>query len=122
MIPGINLLALAGGVIAMQTAQWRRFKSRAQNGRGLWVNEFDPDVPIRGSWQPVGESTIRDLGLDTSKRYFNLYTSNPIDNVQRGEAPDQIVYGGRLHDVVGHSDWYAQDGWRGIMCVDVGPA
>ncbi|MFY3543101.1 phage collar protein [Achromobacter xylosoxidans] len=122
MIPGINLLGIAAGVIAQQAPVWLKFKARTQNERGQWVNEYEAPQPIQGCWQPVGESTIRDLGLDTAKRYHNLYTSHPIDNVQRGAAPDQLIYGGRRHDVVGGADWYTQDGWRGILCVDVGPA
>lgn len=116
---GFNLLQLASGAIGFQQATWLAFQSRVANARGIWESVYAAPVTISGSWQPVGESTIKDLGLDTAKKYYNFYTSNPIDNVQRGEAPDRLIYEGRTYEVVGHADWYTQNGWRGIMCVDV---
>lgn len=122
MIPGINVLGIAAGVIGQQSPVWLKFKGRTANTRGQWVNEYEAPRAIQGSWQPASASTIRDLGLDATKRYFKLYTGHPVEDVQRGAAPDQLIYGGRRHDVVGGADWYSQDGWRGILCVDVGPA
>lgn len=119
MIFGMNLHALASTVIGQQHVTWRQFKSRTQNSRGQWITIYYPDVPIIGSWQPVDERTVKELGLDTSKNYHNLYTSNYVDNVQRGESPDLILNGLEIHEVVGKTDWYRQNGWRGIMCVYV---
>jgi len=122
VIPGLNLLAIAGGVVQFQTVQWYRFVIRRENERGQWLTEYALPQPLSGSWQPASDSTIRDRGLDATKLYYNLYTAAPVEGVQRGAAPDQIIYNDRRHDVVGGPDWYTQDGWRGILCVDVGPA
>lgn len=118
MIP--NLLNIALGAVGGQSVVWRAFKARTQNSRGQWITTYEGDRPISGSWQPVDARTVKELGLDTAKRYHNLYTSHPVDQVNRGEAPDLIVEGGKLHEVVGNADWYAQNGWRGILCVEVG--
>src|SRR5690606_21937130 len=101
-----------------QTVIWRRFKERTQNARGQWITEYYPDASLDGSWQPVDAQTVQELQLDTSKRYHNLYTSNPVDNVNRGKAPDLIVADGKLHTVIGSTDWYRQNGWRGILAVE----
>lgn len=117
---GFNLLSIANSVIGFQQVQWFAFKERTENARGHFESEYFDPVTITGSWQPVGETTVQNLGLDVSKKYFNFYTSNPIENVQRGTSPDKIVFEGSTYDVVGESDWYTQNGWRGIMCVYVG--
>ncbi|CAJ48930.1 phage collar protein [Bordetella avium] len=121
MIPGINLLGLAASVIQMQSVGLLRFKARFQNDRGQHINEYYPVETIQGSWQPASESTIRNLGLDASQRYFNLYTARDISGVQRGAAPDLLVLGGKRYDVIGVTDWHALDGWKGILCVEAGP-
>lgn len=121
MIFGMNLLSLAGSVIEKQSVMWTRFRERVQNDRGHWITEYHDPVEIRGSWQPVPESTIRDLGLDTTRRYHNLYSSHAIKNIARGSSPDLIEQGGFLHEVVGRTDWYEQNGWREILCVEIGP-
>lgn len=118
---GTNLLSLALTALGGQMVQWHQFKSRTQNSRGQWITEYREPVGILGSWQPVDAQTVKDLGLDTSKRYHNLFTSHPVDTVNRGEAPDIIVMDGRRHEVVGNADWLRQNGWRGLLCVDVGP-
>ncbi len=118
MIP--NLLNIALGAVGSQSVVWRAFKSRTQNGRGQWVTTYEDDRPIDGSWQPVDSQTVKDLGLDTTKRYHNLYAPHPVDQVNAGESPDLIVADGRRHEVVGNADWYQQNGWRGILCVEVG--
>jgi|SRR5690606_38349006 len=118
---GPNLLGLALSALGGQTVQWHRFKSRSQNNRGQWITEYHNPTDILGSWQPVDAQTVKELGLDTSKRYHNLFTSHPVDAVNRGESPDVVVMDGRRHEVVGNMDWYRQNGWRGLLCVDVGP-
>lgn len=120
-VPGLNLLSIAGGVIALQAVQWERFVSREIDARGVWVNRYADPVTIRGSWQPVDARTIKELGFDVSKVYRNFYTSHPIDNVRRDAAPDLIHHAGWVYEVVSVTDWYGQDGWRTVMCVGADP-
>lgn len=117
MLP--NLLDLALGAIGTQSVVWKQFAGRTQNDRGQWITTYT-DQTIVGSFQPVESRTIKDLGLDTAKHYHNLFTSHPVDNVNRGESPDLIVAEGKRWEVVGNTDWYLKNGWRGILCVEVG--
>lgn len=121
MIPGINLLNIALGAIASQSLQWYRFAGNTTNELGQDIPSYAAPVTIIGSFQPVDARTIEQLGLDVTKQYRNLYTSNPLEMVRREASPDYAVFGGRRYEVQGEADWYAQDGWKGILFVDVGP-
>ena len=122
MIPGVNLLKLAMGVITPQAVVWRQFKSRTQNALGNWVVSYNPDKAIRGSLQPMSNDEVHEMGFDVTKQYWRLYTSLPIDMVGRGESPDIIIANGRKMEVVSTDDWYGSDGWKGLTLVEVGAA
>lgn len=115
-----NLLNVALKAIGMQTLHWYSFSNRTQNDRGLWVNEYIDQGLVKGSWQPVDARTIKELGFDTKLQYHNFYVSKPINVFSRNEAPDYFIIEGRKHEVVGGSEWYAQNGWKGLLCVDAG--
>lgn len=116
MIPGVNLLSVALSVIQPQPIYWRQYKDRRQNALGNWINEFYPDALIRGSWQPMGANDAKEHGFDTAKEYFSLFTPHDIKEVARGASTDQIIVSGQLFDVVECIDWYAQDGWKHLIC------
>lgn len=121
MIPGINLLNIALGVIAPQTLQWFKFAGNVTNDLGQDIPSYEAPVTIIGSFQAVDIKTVQELGLDTGKQYRNFYTSNKLEMVERQTSPDYAVYQGRKYQVQGHADWYNQDGWKGILFVDIGP-
>lgn len=121
MIPGIKLLNIALGAIASQTLQWYKFAGNTTNDLGQDIPSYDAPVTIIGSFQPVDARAINEMGLNTAKQYRNLYTSNPLEMVKRETSPDYAVFMGRKYEVAGDADWYAQDGWKGILFVDVGP-
>ena len=121
MIPGINVLNIALGVIATQTVQILRATGRAQNAVGAWVTNYAAPVTYQVSWQPVDAKKYEQLGLDLAKEYHNIWMRAPVDGIQRGESPDRFIQGGRLHDVVDVRDWYGQDGWVEILVIDIGP-
>lgn len=123
---GFNLLNIAQSAIGFQEVQWYAFKDRVQNNRGHFEGKYHAPVTIKGSWQPVDRSVIKDMGFDVEKDYHNFYTSTPVQSLQRGTAPDKLIYKdpdthqNMMYEVVGGADWYAQNGWRGIVCVYVG--
>jgi hypothetical protein len=122
MIPGINLLNIALGAIQPQQITWFKFLGNNENELGQDIPSFDAGTPILGSFQPVDARTVQQLGLDIQKSYHNLATSNPVESLKRDNSPDYIVFMGRKHQVAGETNWMAQDGWKWLMFVDVGPA
>lgn len=114
-----NLLNLALGVIGGEEATWKKFVGRTQDGRGKWISEYE-SFPVFGSWQPVSDRRIKELALDMNKRYRTFWSSNPMEGVNRGTAPDQIIYMGEVFEITGGPGWYDQNGWVEIICVGVG--
>lgn len=113
-----NLLNTALKAIPSQTVELHRFKEKVRDPVfGDKPVYFDPEI-IRGSWQAVDVQDVKELGLDTAKRYRRFYTSHNIKDVQRGLMPDLVVYDGKKYAVVGDADWYAQDGWKSLLCVE----
>ena len=115
-----NLLNIAAKVIPQQKAQWYQFQDREADDLGKWINRYKEPVPISGSWQAVDTRDIKNMGLDLAKVYRQLYTSHYIKGVNRGSAPDYVVFNGKRYEVVGDADWYVQDGWKGLVCIEAG--
>ncbi|HAT1515912.1 TPA: hypothetical protein I8W54_004322, partial [Morganella morganii] len=88
--------------------------------RGHDQNVYHKPIPISGSWQAVDTQDVNSMGLDTRQVYRRLYTSNDIKAIQRGSSPDYLVFGGKRYDVAGDADWYAQDGWKSVICIEAG--
>lgn len=123
MIPGSNLLNMAMGLIATQPVTWIRSTGRTQNALGQWVTAYAEPVVIRASFQPLDGAKYETLGLDLEKRYFVLYTSAAVKSIERDESPDLVQFSGRRYQCEADAgDWLAIDGWRGVLCIDVGAA
>lgn len=126
MIPGINLLAVASSVIKMQTVQYRAWLSRTKTAAGEWVNQYAPDVPIKGSWQPVDMRRIAAQGLDMKKEYRQIWTATEIKDVQDkpvSRGADRVIADGSVWEPTSTAgDWSSVDGWRSYVMVRIGPA
>jgi hypothetical protein len=59
--------------------------------------------------------------LDLQKDYFTFYLSNNILDIQRDISGDQVSFMGKRFQVESSNDWYQLDGWKGMLCVDLGP-
>ncbi|SFN98257.1 phage collar protein [Xenorhabdus japonica] len=115
-----HLHRMASRYIPQQTALWYRFKTREEDELGQWQSVYHEPLPISGSWQAVDTQDVQEMGLDTAKVYRKLYTSHDISHIQRGAAPDYLVFAGRRYEVTGDADWYAQDGWKSVICIEAG--
>lgn len=122
MIPGSNLLGMALTVIQPQTVIWLQETARTQNAIGQWVTEYATPMPVRGSWQPLDRAKYEQLGLDLAKKYFVFFASIAMTAVERMKAGDVLEFAGNHHHIEDEVDWYIQDGWRGILCIEIGPA
>lgn len=112
-----NLLNMALNVIPSQAVKWHRYAGETLNEAGYPTISYDDPVEISGSWQSVDMKTVKEMGLDMSKSYKQLYTSNNVKGTNRGTNPDRIEFNGAFYSVVGDADWYDQDGWKSIVCV-----
>lgn len=120
-VPGCNLLNMALTIIAQQTLAYYQFVSRAPNAVGQDVTVYATPINLVGSWQPVPRALYEIYGLDLQKDYFTFYSSNNILDIQRDISGDQVVFMGKRYQVESSNDWYQLDGWKGMLCVDLGP-
>lgn len=120
MIPGINLLNIALGAIAPQTGQWLQFMGNVETSQGQDIPSYYPPVTIIGSFQSTDARTIQEMGLDVTAKYRTLYSSNAIAVTDRSTSPDILIFYGRRYQVAGELDWVNQDGWKGVVLVDIG--
>ena len=117
--PGSNLLNLAGRVIQFQKIELLPFVSRVKNEARVYVNSYGTPVPIKGSAQPVTATAYSALGLDRKKVYLMVWTSASIAGVGLDTSSDRIRYDNKIYKAVDDTDWKAQDGWMGLMFVEV---
>ena len=120
MIPGQNLLNMALTVIARQTITYYQYTGRALNNVGQDVTTYADPVSMVGSLQPVPRQLYAQWGLDLQKSYYTFYTSNNILDIRRDVSADQFAFNNQRYQVESNNDWYAQDGWKGVLCVLIG--
>lgn len=119
-VPGMNLLNMCLTVIQQQTITYYQYSGRTINIIGQNVTTYAAPVEIVGSWQSVPRKLYLTYGLDLQKDYFTFYTSNNVLDVTRDISGDQISFKGRRFQVESANDWYQLDGWKGVLCVDLG--
>lgn len=119
-VPGMNLLNMCLTVIQQQTITYYQYSGRTINVIGQNVTTYAAPVEIVGSWQSVPRKLYLTYGLDLQKDYFTFYTSNNVLDVTRDISGDQISFKGRRFQVESANDWYQLDGWKGVLCVDLG--
>lgn len=120
MIPGSNVLKMAFSVIAKQRVLYYQAIGRVLNNVGQNVTTYNPPCTMFGSFQPVPRRLYQAYGLDLQKDYFTFYTNHNLTDIARGVSADQIVFQGQRFQVESDNDWYAMDGWKGVLCIRVG--
>jgi hypothetical protein len=116
-VPGMNLLNMSLTIILRQTIQYYKLLSRPLNIVGQNVDVYAAPVNIVGSFQPVPRMMYEQYGLDLQKTYYNFYTSNNLLDLERDFSADKIVYQGVTYKCESNTEWYGEDGWKGILCV-----
>ena len=119
MIPGSNLLDLAGRVIKFQSVELLPYTGRVKNAARVYINSYGTPVPIKGSVQAVPASSYASLGLEREKRYIMVWSSANIGGVGLDKSSDRIRFDSKIFKAIGDNDWRAQDGWNGFMFVEV---
>lgn len=130
-IPGSDLLGIALGVIDAQPVTYYRNSGRTTDNSGRDLPLFadpvpdpnDPDSePLNGSVQAVPRSRYALYGLDVQKSYVTWFIEQDVIDIERDVSGDRITYAGRLYQLVSATDWFGQDGWVYVICVDIGNA
>lgn len=121
--PGSNLLNQAMCVISKQKVLYFRATGRETKRTGLEVTAFAEGV-IKGdgSFQPVDTAKYAFMGLDLAKSYSYWWVPYDVKDLQRDISADQVEFGGRRWQIESGRNWYLQDGWKKILCVDIGEA
>jgi hypothetical protein len=121
MIPGQNLLNMSLTIIAKQALTYYRFSGRQLNAIGQDITVYNSPITVYGSWQPVPRILYEQYGLDFQKDYFVFYTSNNVIDVGRDVSGDQLAFNGQRYQCESNTAWFRLDGWKGVLCVHVGP-
>lgn len=119
-VPGSNLLKMALTVIARQFVIYYMDTGRTANTVGQYVTTYAPPRVVSGSFQPVPRQLYEQFGLDLQKNYFTFYAPNPLMDITRNVSGDQIAFNGVRFQVESKNDWFAMDGWVGVLCVYIG--
>ena len=76
---------------------------------------------MKGSFQPVPRRVYEAYGLDLQKQYFTFYVPSNVFDISRDRSGDQITFRGFRYQCESNNDWFAEDGWKGVLCVMIGP-
>lgn len=120
MIPGSNILNMAMSVIATQAVDYYAYAYRTVNDIGLDVAGYQDPVTIYGSVQAVPRSVYQERGLDLQKNYVNFFVRSDAIDLHRDTSGDQFRYSGKVFQLISTTNWYGQDGWVEVLCVEIG--
>lgn len=115
-----NLLNRAFSVIPTQEYTYHKFSNRTTNEYGIDEVTYLSATNYSGSLQPVPRSKYEYMGLDYQKRYFMLYTTNEILDIDRDVSGDQFDFAGKRYQCISiESNWHDVDGWCGVLSVEI---
>lgn len=124
MIPGINLLNVALGVIGSQPVTYFRDTGKSVTlPNGVVQPGYAAGEPVlKCSVQAVPRDTADRRGLDTSSDYIEWYVPRLVIGPGRNAAGDEIEWDNRRWKIVGqYENWATQDGWCCGMFQEIKP-
>ena len=119
MIPGSNILSAALSIIGAQSFTYHAFVSRSTNAVGYDVPVYAAGVATTGSVQPIPRVLYEQYGLDLQKNYVNFFVSKSVVDITRDVSGDYFVYNNKRFQCQSKTDWFAQDSWVQILCVEI---
>lgn len=114
-IPGINLFNVAAQIIDLQNVIYYQYQGRSVNAVGQYIPNFLEPSNVKGSLQAVPRSLYEQHGLDFNKKYIMFYVPRNTIEIQRDVTGDQFIYGRQKYQVESSTDWFFQDGWKGLI-------
>lgn len=118
LVPGSNLLNMALSIQGKQTVLYSKWLERTENEIGYDVSKYGRADKVQGSFQPVPRSVYQVYGLDLSRNYATFYVSKNMLGVERDVGGDRVLYNGKEWQALAPNDWFAQDGWVGMLLVE----
>lgn len=117
MVPGSNLLKQALRIISRQTVIYYQYSGRTSNAIGNLVASYLPPQDITGSLQAVPRNVYQQYGLDFQSDYVTFYSDNNILDIKRDVSADVFQYNGNVFKCLSNNDWFAVDGWVGVLAI-----
>lgn len=121
MNPGSNLLQQALTMIQPQEFSHYKALRRVKNAQHREAVVYAPVAYIWGSPQPMSSARAAMNGLDATKDYSTFYASQSFASASKDGPADIIYHGGKWFQVVAVVSWLVQDGWDGVVAVELGP-
>ena len=97
------------GVPSLQYGKWKSVMAHVQPGI---ISSF--------GGKNISEKDYKDLGLDFSRNYITIWTSNAdIATLAHKQNPSQVRVDGKIFNVIQRADWNVYNGWSRCFCVEV---
>lgn len=127
------LLKRALSVVPPSKFKYRKVVSHHTNDIGNTIAEYTEWIETEGSVQPgltfsfnargisnpVQIELGKKVGIDMSKNLITVFVKKiDLNNVNDQDAPDQILYDGRIFNIMAISNWNVYDGWKSLTCVE----
>lgn len=112
-----NLLNDALSIIGTQEVSYYQYSGRVTTPAGIDRTTYAPPVSLVGSMQAVPQRLYHEMGLDLQRQYFYFFCSTNLTILERDVSGDLLQYGDKVMKCESATDWYAQDGWKQVLCV-----
>lgn len=112
MIPGINLLNVAMGMLGSQSVEYAQYMGTTTLENGVKIESYADPITIDDcSVQPIPKSNYRENGLNFSREYVTWWVSRDVLGLDRDFGGDKITWNGKTWIVDSDVSWFEQDGW-----------
>lgn len=115
LVPGSNVLKIAMRYLGNQTVKIKPYRETVITDDGRMIPQFDDEIIITGSWQPLNLTTKKFLEIELSQDAANFFTNHPLFSIDRDRASDVAFYNGATWRIRSVTDWQSQDGWKQVL-------
>lgn len=114
-----NILDIALSILPSTVVQIRKTLGTTINKYGQAEAVYSEWIDVYGMVQPGGEQNEHTQGIDFSKKFVTIWLRGiALDGTHIQWAPDQILYIGKVFNVVSVKDWFPYDNFRECECVE----
>lgn len=118
LLNSTNLLNLALTVIPPREIQWLKFDSWQTNAAGYDIPVYSSPITIQAMVQAMPNSMYEEHGLDKTKNYIVIHTSEHIQDTAGQKIADRFLIDGKFYNVTSTTDWYVYNGWVSVIACE----